>query len=164
MHTLTPQLGKMQARQPTSEADQSCPVRKPAASELTQPEALGYCSGHNQDRLRASPKSGQGAVGKQLPPGSGRQERGSARRLGPGQERHGPPSGRTLLPTACVELGARGQGRKSPWRAGAANSPAVVGAPDLHRGGVGPGRGATGRARRQRSEGSVGPWLREETG
>lgn len=72
MHT--PQLGKTQARRPTSQADQLCPVRKRTASELTQPEALLYCSGHNRID-GASPNSK--VVEKRSPLGSRGQGRGS---------------------------------------------------------------------------------------
>lgn len=59
IHTPTP-AGKMQARRSTSEADQLCPVRKRAASELTQPEALLYCSGHNRTDCEPAPTPGKG--------------------------------------------------------------------------------------------------------
>lgn len=95
-----PELGRMQARRPTSEADQSCPVRKRIASELTQPESLLYCSGHNRIDPEPAPTPGQGVVGKRSPPGSGGQGRGSGLEAGSrtGREgaaaRAGPPTPR----------------------------------------------------------------------
>lgn len=88
-----------------------------------------------------------------MPPGSGRQERGRARRLGPGQERHGP-----LRPDPPLR-GVRGAG--STWSeqeiAAAGWGRGGFGPASLHQGGLGWGPGAAplGRARRQPSEGSV---------
>lgn len=95
MHTCThpPQLGKMQARRTTSEADQSCPVRKRAASELTQPEALLYCSGHNRIDCDPAPTLGKGPWGNVRRWGQEDREGEAAWRLDPGQERKGLPPG-----------------------------------------------------------------------
>lgn len=92
-HTHTPQLEKMQARRPTSEADQSCPVRKQAVSELTQPEALLYCSGHNRIDCEPAPTPGKGRWGNGRHWGQEDREGEAACRLDPGQEKKGPPLG-----------------------------------------------------------------------
>lgn len=103
----------MQAGRPTSEADQSCPVRKRAASEVTQPEALLYCSGHNHIDCEPAPTRARGG-GETVATGVRRTRKGK-RLAGWTQDRkgRGHREGPTLHSTACVDLRARGPRRKS---------------------------------------------------